>query len=68
MIICIISSNLDSIPDGHEREADKEAEGASYVCDQGDQWIDENLNKRRQMDNSKSRSRFSISLIEWDIF
>ena len=33
MIICIISSNLDSIPDGHEREADKEAEGAS---DRGD--------------------------------
>ena len=52
MIICIISSNLDSIPDGHEREADKEAKGASDVCDQGDQWVDENLYNRREMDNN----------------
>ena len=65
MIICIISSNLDSIPDGHEREADKEAEGASDVCDQGDQWVDENLYNRREMDNNlKLHTCNFISLIE----
>ena len=65
MIIRSISSNLDSIPDGHEREADKEAEGASDVCDQGDQWVDENLYNRREMDNNlKLHTCHFISLIE----
>ena len=43
MIIFIISSNLDSIPDGHEREADKEAKGTAEVGDQGEKVDDQHL-------------------------
>ena len=35
--------NLNSVPDGHEGEANEETKGASYVRDQRDERVDENL-------------------------
>ena len=35
--------NLNSVPDGHEREAYKETKSASYVRNQWDEGVDQNL-------------------------
>ena len=35
--------DLNSVPDGHEREAYEETKGASYVRNQWDERVDQNL-------------------------
>ena len=38
-----VDRNLNPVPDGHEGEANEETKGASYVRDQRDERVDENL-------------------------
>ena len=40
-----VDRNLNPVPDGHEGEANEETKGASYVRDQRDERVDENLFK-----------------------
>ena len=35
--------DLNSVPDGHEREAHEETKGAPYVRNQWDEGVDQNL-------------------------
>ena len=39
----IFDKNLNSVPYGHEREAYKETKSASYVRNQWDEGVDQNL-------------------------
>ena len=41
--LIITEKHLNSIPDGHERESYKEAKSATYVRNQWDEGVDQNL-------------------------